>query len=259
MGDGEIYMPPEDWSARRRRRKVGSRLFFAIFLIVAGTLLFLGNIGLLPVQNIWDYWPVILIVVGGLRLLHCKSAGGRIFSVLLVVFGSLSLLFSLGILHINAHDDSWPLSLLLIAIGLATLIKVLDRDMPRKPAIGFQKWWRTGTDNTLKDTAIFAEIKRKIESPNFEGGTANSVFGSVVLNLRRSQIAVAGKTATVEANAVFGAVKIRIPEDWRVDMQGIAVLGNYSDKTIPMAMPASETPTLTVTGYAVFGSVEIEN
>ncbi len=248
------------WGKRRRNRALGSRLFFAIFLITAGTLLFLGNIGILPVRDIWDYWPLVFVGIGIGKLLNCRTPGGRAISILLIVFGSLFLLVSLGIFRINANDDSWPISLLLIAFGLAALIKVLDTNAPSKPALGFPTGSvRSSSDNLLRDVAIFAEVKRRIDTPNFQGGAANAVFGSVVLNLRRAQISPVDKVASLEANAAFGSVKIRVPENWRIDIQGAAVLGTYADKTIPPTMPDSETPTLIITGYAVFGSVEIEN
>jgi len=257
--ESDIVDDASDWGARRKRTRArSSRLFFAIFLIAAGTLLFLGNIGLLPIHDVWDYWPLGLIALGIGRLFTCANASARIWSVLMIVFGVFFLLLNFGVFHVQ--DGSWWLSLLLIALGVSALMKVLDPDAARKRPVGFPDGrWSTSSDNLLKDTAIFAEIKRKIDSPNFQGGAANAVFGSVVLNLRRAQISPADHNASVEANAVFGSVKIRVPENWRVDIQGAAVLGAYSDKTLPPTTPDLETPTLIVSGYSVFGSVEIEN
>ena len=42
----------------------GRRIFLAVFLIVAGTLLFLGNLGLLPIHSLWDLVPIGMIVLG---------------------------------------------------------------------------------------------------------------------------------------------------------------------------------------------------
>ena len=250
-----------NWFERRRRRNrsVGSRLFVAIFLIVAGTLLFLGNIGVLPVRDIWDYWPLALVGAGVGKLLGSRSPAARILSILLIVFGTFFLLISIGIFHINAHDDSWPLSLLLIAFGIGALIKALDTDTSKKP-VGFpSESLRSPSDDLVKGAAIFGELKRKIETPNFEGGDVHSIFGNVVLNLRRAGISPVDKFVAIDANAVFGAIKVRVPDTWRVDLKGVAILGNYVDKTIPPTTPDAETPTLTMTGYSLFGSVEVDN
>jgi len=247
-------------SKHGRSRSMASRLLFAIFLIVAGTLLFLGNIGLLPVRDIWDYWPLALIVVGFGKLFNCRTAGGRVSPVLLIVFGVLFLLITLGIFQIHAHDDSWPLSLLLIAFGIAALMKVLDSGVSGKPRVGFaQDSLRSSSDGMLKDAAIFGEVKRKIETVDFRGGQVMSIFGRVELDLRRSLISSPDKSATLDVTVVFGAAEIRIPDSWRVDIKGAAILGTFEDKTIPPNRPSADTPTLIITGNAVFGGVEIKD
>lgn len=242
---------------RRRNRSQASRLFFATALIIVGTLLFLGNLGLWPVRDVWDYWPIILIAIGIGRLFGGRCASSRVFGILLIFFGALFLTVTLGILHINARDNSWPVSLLLIAFGFIALMRVLESGRVAKPALGFPTDVATSSENAVRDRAVFAEIKRKVETPNFQGGDILSVFGNVDLNLRRAQISPVDKSATIEANAVFGGVKIRVPETWRVSIQGTAVLGGYTDKTTPPTTPESETPVLIITGYAVFGAIEI--
>src|SRR5581483_7763483 len=87
---------------RQRRRShgsPGSRLFFAIFLIAVGVLLFLDNIGLIPVRNIWDYWPLILVGAGLGRLVNCRHPQGRLIGFFLVLFGALLLLVTLHIVQ----------------------------------------------------------------------------------------------------------------------------------------------------------------
>ena len=242
---------------RRRNRSTASRLFFATSFIIVGTLLFLGNLGLWPVRDVWDYWPVIFIAIGIGRLVGGCRASSRVFGILLILFGGLFLTVTLGVFHINAHDDSWPLSLFLIAFGVFALMRVLESGQTAKPAVGFMGRVHTSSDNVVHDRAVFAEIKRKIETANFQGGDVLSVFGNVDLNLRRAQISPIEKSATIEANAVFGGVKIRVPDTWRVNIQGSAVLGGYTDKTTPPTTPEADTPVLTVTGYRVFGAVEI--
>jgi hypothetical protein len=66
--------------------------------------------------------------------------------------------------------------------------------------------------------------------------------------------------AVIEANAAFGAIELRVPETWRVSMQGNAVFGAYEDKTIPpRPEPGAETPTLVIKGGTAFGAVIIRN
>ena len=55
---------------------------FAVMLIVAGALLFLDNLGLLPIRDIRAYWPLWMVVWGVTildrrRNLGCHDLGAR--------------------------------------------------------------------------------------------------------------------------------------------------------------------------------------
>jgi predicted membrane protein len=252
---------PPDWRLQMRRRHAGPRgprIFFAILLIAAGTLLFLGNLGLLPIHSFWDLVPIGMIVLGFVRLLQCARLSGRLFGALLIVFGCLFLLVNLGVLHVRARDGSWPLSMLFIVFGIGLLLKVLESGQEHHP---LWRWPRPGGGdkvNALDDIAVFAAVKRKLDTLDFRGGEVRTLFGEVKIDLRRTGIASPQEPVTVDATAIFGAIKIRVPDAWRVNVNGVGVLGAYEDKTIPPNQIAG-APLLIITGLAMFGSVEIEN
>jgi cell wall-active antibiotic response 4TMS protein YvqF len=251
---------PPEWFGRTRERRAGrcgSRIFFAIFLIVAGTLLFLGNLGLLPIHSFWDLVPIGMIVLGLVRLLQSARPGRRLFGALLIIFGLLFLLVNLGILHIRARDGSWPLSILFIVFGIGLLLKVLDAGGDRP----FGRWGRTGSGadmNLLEEVAVFGSVKRKLDTADFRGGEIHTLFGEVKVDLRRSGIASPQAPVTVDATAIFGAIKIRVPDAWRININGMGILGAYEDRTIPPNQIAG-APIVNITGLSMFGSVEIEN
>ncbi len=236
---------------------VRSRLFFAVFLIVVGVVLFLDNIGLIPIRNIWNFWPVILIAAGLGKLSSCRDTGGRTIGFFLVLIGSLVLLVTLGILHFHTKDGSWVLALLLIAFGVSLLVKMLEPGAARQ-AFGLPAPVTSNTGNMLNDVAVLGAIKRKLETANFRGGLIVTVFGGVEIDLRRSQIAAAEKTVSLEIRSVFGGTKIRIPETWKVNIVGASVFGSYEDKTIP-PNTGPNAPALVITGYSIFSGIEIEN
>jgi predicted membrane protein len=252
----------DQWQRRRLRKRCRPapvpRLFFALLLIAAGTLLFLSNLGVLPELNIWAFWPAIFVIAGLAKLTSDSRRSGQAFGLFLIAAGSLITLINLGILHIRAHDDSWPLSLVLMAAGVIALIKVLERSERPRPNIGSSQFSIANAD-TLNEQIIFGSLKRKIESGNFQGGKLDSIFGSIDLNFRQAQISTPERSATLEVNAVFGSIELRVPETWRVVAQATGVFGSVEDKTIANKVPGFEGPTLFVTGFAVFGSVEIKD
>ncbi len=129
---------------RRGRTCSSPPVFGAIFLIVAGVLLFLNSLGWLPVRHIWDFWPLVFVWMGVGRLVAARNAGERMLGIFFICAGALVLLFTLHILTIRARDGTWPLALLLILFGSALLIKALQQ--PVRAPIGFQVAGRGSVD-----------------------------------------------------------------------------------------------------------------
>ena len=101
-------------------------------------------------------------------------------------------------------------------------------------------------------------IKRKFDNQNFKGGSIWNLMGNVEVDLRRAQIGTPTRSAGIEVKSYFGAVKIRIPESWRLNLNGASILGVFEDKTIPPST-GLDAPAIVITGYSAFSSVEIEN
>jgi predicted membrane protein len=238
--------------------KPRSRLFFAGFLIVAGTLLFLGNLGILPSFNIWSFWPLLIVALGISKIANSRDSANRLLGFLLSFFGLFFLLVTLGLIQIRARDHSWPISMLLIAFGLAMLIKVLEERDPARPMwTGFRPL-RRSTPNGLSDFTVMGTVKRRVDTVDYRGGNALSVLGNIELDLRHARITDPSQIVHLEVSAILGSAKIRVPENWRVQMHGASILGTYEDKTIP-PNTAAAAPTLVITGFSFMSAVEVED
>jgi hypothetical protein len=244
---------------RRPSGNPGSRLFLAGFLIVSGTLLFLGNLGVLPRFNIWSIWPLLIVGFGISRMITAPDAAGRLLGSFSALFGAVFLLISLGVFHIRDRDHSWPISMLLIAFGMVLLLRVLDKRDPGGPMVG---GWRgaglSDAGNLLSDFSFMGAVKRRLDASDFRGGSALAILGNIELDLRHSRVVDPGQTVFVEVSAILGSAKIRVPEHWRVRIHGAGIMGNYEDKTVPTPT-SEEAPTLVVSGYSLLGTVEIED
>ncbi|SRR5579883_227757 len=259
------------WQARvyRHQNPFGGLLVGAL-LAGIGVLLLLQNLNIVIFEDIWDFWPVILIVFGGSRLLTAWDTGGRIFGTVVMFVGGVFLLKNLGLLHGTVWAYFWPV--MLIAIGLGLLIRAFEGNRawdlwsdggaaatsgsagaaprPGRPPLGDLR-------NSFKEDHIFSGAKRRIETQEFEGGEALVVFGGVELDLRKADTKLG--QVFIEANAIFGGIEIRVPETWRVIARGTGIFGGYSDETIQPVTGDTKHPELIITGAAVFGGVSIKN
>ncbi len=238
-------------------RRQGS--IFALILIVAGALLFLDNLGLLPIQNIQAYWPLGLVLWGALLIGRRRDINPIIWASTVMIFGALLTLGNLHIIHVTA-SVIWALAL--IAAGVTMLVgrcQVSPTDWARKSFDAASQTRNSFFGDRLMEQVIFSSARRRVESPNFEGGKVEAVFGGAELDLSGATIPPGGRVV-LRADAVFGGVEITVPRTWRVEKMGSAVFGGFDDKTVPpRPEPGFEPPTLVVRGDAVFGGIVIKN
>jgi hypothetical protein len=276
-------IPPEVQPARK------PTAFFAVCLIAAGFLLFLGNLGLFPIHRLWQLWPLVFAFVGFGHLSGPRTPGRLLFGLAFIAAGVITTLFTTGILHLHFHDDSWIVSLVLIIVGVSGLARVLDGDpwhigvhysskferrQQRRMAkmnkmaraaggtFSFEATITPGkfadNDPVLSDHTIMGHIKRSVISQRFEGGRLTSILGNIEIDLRRAKMLEGRKSATIELEVIMGHVALRVPDAWRVIWTGDNLLGNFEDRTIPPNTGA-DAPELVLTGACTMGSIEIES
>jgi predicted membrane protein len=244
-GSGD-YPPPgvdpyrwNKWNRRWRRRSTAPHAAGAIVLIAIGVLLFLSSTGLLPIRNVWDFWPLVFTIVGISKLINCRTAAGSIWAILLIGFGVLCTAITTGLLYIPMQNGRWPLGLLLIALGLFGLMQAQENRSRRRfvglasPALGGfppsspPRSAPTGPpQDTVNENVVFSGAKRVVNSPQFQGGEVHAVFGSVELDLRYAQITPTSPSTVLQIECVFGNVEICVPHTCKVEVQASQVLAS---------------------------------
>ena len=230
----------------------------ALILIAAGTVLFLDNLGLLPFAHVRAYWPLAISAFGVSRLFQSRCGSNIVWSWTMIAIGVLLTLGNLGIMHVGM-GSLWPL--FLIAAGASMLFRrTAGPRMPSTSPGENASIASSFSGGYLRENVAFSSTSRRIDSANFEGADLSASFGELKIDLRGATISTANREAVIEANATFGAIKLRIPEAWRVVVRGTAVFGTYEDKTVPpRPSPGVDPPTLVINGNSAFGAVEIEN
>ena len=120
------------------------------------------------------------------------------------------------------------------------------RTPPQVPAVGHDS-----------STAIMADCKRQGVWSVPERHTAFALMGSVLIDLRQAQLA--GHETTINANAIMGEVKVIVPADMHVVVDGTPIMGDFShgkDKTPAELGP--DSPVVRVRGIALMGSVTVQ-
>jgi predicted membrane protein len=243
---------------------------FALMLILAGALLFLDNLGVLPIQDIRAYWPLWMVFFGIHIFDRVRSVTATIWALALAASGILLILGNLRIIHITGNVV-WPV--MLIALGAMMLIRPVDavewrerirfaaeRRKQRFSRLRRETPTESFSGNRLHEAIVFGSLNRRVETQQFEGGKLEVVFGSIELDLSEASISSPDRQAAIELNAVFGGIEITVPRTWRVVMKSTAVFGGATDQTVPpRPEPGFPLVTLIVTGGAVFGGISIRN
>jgi predicted membrane protein len=261
---------------RWRRNRGHGGLVGGVILAGIGVLLLLQNLGIPYFDDLERYWPIILIVVGVAHAARSMGMGGRVWGGVVTMAGIIFLLNNFGVIHGDVWRFVWPA--MLIMIGLAMLARSIDRHNSKAYASGdgaagakkmaeeikeriISDWGKSQTSsspNHMSEWAIFSGVRRRIDSQDFQGGEAFAMFGGVEIDMRKA--VSTREEILIEANAIFGGIDLKVPENWNVTVRGSGIFGGYEDKTMDTRLaPDAKQPHLIVNGFAIFGGVNIQN
>ncbi len=116
---------------------------------------------------------------------------------------------------------------------------------------------QTLTEDEINITSSFSGTSSRVTSQNFRGGTVNTNFGGVQLDLTGA--ALADNEANLEVKAFVGGVEITVPEGWDVQAGITATFGGISDERNHAGSHSEGAPRLTITGTATAGGIKIKD
>lgn len=230
------------------RRNI-TRVLFGVVLVAAAVVVFGNSLGFWNITDFSGWWTVFLIVPGLAGLI---SYGFNIGSTCLVLIGTWLLARAQGWIPSRVADSMvWVLILLLI--GLKLIFGSFGRHkVPTGPVILDGVKGANDNSNTVNYTAVFGSVEVANNSLSLCGGNISAVFGGATIDLRQ---AVPIDGAVVEANAVFGGVKLFVPANCRLQVTGMPFLGGCECTAQRPSDPS--LPLLIIRYTSVFGGVEI--
>ena len=232
------------------RPRFSGRLIVGLAIIAVGVVFLLQAFHVPGTDELWDiftdYWPVLIILVGLAKLMNARFPNERMAGVLWLVGGAFLLAHELHWVRFDVWNVIWPVLIILFGIRLVGR------------AIGGGMFRGGGFADTSTHThafALWSGVVRKQSSSDFRGGEATSVMGGCEIDLRQCDITHG--PAVFDAFAMMGGVEIRVPGDWEVRNEGVAILGGFDDSRKETA--GNPAKVLILRGMAIMGGVEIKN
>jgi hypothetical protein len=224
----------------RTTPRLTPRLVIGLSVMAAGAVLLLDQIGLVQADNVLRLWPVILIGIGLAKLTQAPES--RPGAVVWLVVGVGLLAANLHIIH---SRGLWAFVLMVVGAHIAwrALAPRGRRDPSGDASASFDLF------------AFMAGVSRGSNSTDFRGGSATAIMGGCEIDLTQASI-LPGQRAVIDTFTIWGGIDIKVPPDWEVVNQAVALLGGIEDKT---QHPMEARGQLVLTGIAIMGGVEIKN
>jgi predicted membrane protein len=239
-------------------RNLSGRLVTGLLIVIVGVLLLLGTTGVTPTDSLWDWFPLVFVVIGIWALV---TSGFRNLTgpVMVIAVAGTFLLRNLELITREELATWWPLFIVLF--GVLIIVNRTRRNR-RVKVVGDED------EKEITAVSVFSGDERRLTTESFTGAELVAVFGDVRLDLR--DVSVPVPPAVVEIVCVFGDIEIRIPEDWDVRRDVLVVFGDVSDKRPLNKKESGGTGTedgkdgtrkheLAVTGLVLFGDIEIRD
>jgi predicted membrane protein len=225
------------------------RIIIGALIILAGLALLLSNLGFISyeLKRYVFRWEMILIVIGVIFVMsHDKKGPG----IILLIIGGAFYIRDFFELSFSYWQILWPA--VLILAGILILLR------HRKDPTHYQKK-NVSDDDIIDEIAIFGGGDRTIVSQNFSGGKILAIFGGSNFNLTRAKLAPG--VNSIEIMAVFGGMKMIVPEGWNIKIKVVSLFGGFSDKHRINPQTTSDSPgsELIIEGFVIFGGGEIKS
>ncbi|MFQ5639231.1 MAG: LiaI-LiaF-like domain-containing protein [bacterium] len=232
-----------------------ANLWVAIGLIAIGFLFLLDNLYILDIGHVWDYWPLIFVAIGLLKL-KSSNHQDKTSASFFIGFGVLFLLLELDIFDWHTIWQFWPV--VLILIGLSIIYRRSRENTQESSDASSDAGSIASSENRIDVVTVFAGNEKKIVADNFEGGSITTICGGTELDFDGAKLS-RGRNV-IDVFTLCGGTELMVPSDWNVEIKGFPLFGAFEDAR--RKTPTEGTgpdKTLVIKGLVIFGGLEIKN
>lgn len=112
------------------------------------------------------------------------------------------------------------------------------------------------SDDYVKSTAVFSEIRKTVISKRFRGGEIVNIFGGTDINLIQADI---HHPIVIDVFQLFAGTKIIVPAHWKIQSEVVSVFGEVDDRRFTQGVPYDEQKVVYIKGTSIFGGITIKN
>lgn len=223
--------------------KNSGKYLWGVVLIILGVIIGINSLGIADIDIFFDgWWTLFILVPSFIGLFTDSDKKGHFIG--LVVGGAL-LLACQGIIQFELIAKL-ILPFILIVIGLSFIFNEgIKKNITKKIH-------ETKEGELESIVATFAEQKIGKENEKFKGAVIDSIFGGVVLDLRKAKLE---PEVIIKANAIFGGITIKVPEGIQIKIKATPIFGGVSNK---VENKENSKTVIYLDATAIFGGVDIK-
>lgn len=222
-------------------KKVSNILWGAV-LVLIGIVWLLNATGIASINIFFRGWWTMFIIIPSIIEIIKKPKD--ISSYIFLFVGVLLLLGTRNIISF-ALIGKIIVPVILILIGISIIFKDSLGDK-----IG-DKVKEIDKDGNEVYTAAFSENKVNLVGDEFKGAKLDCAFGGIDFDITECDIT---KDLVIEASAMFGGIKIKLPRNVNVKVKASGMFGGTENK---VSNTKDDVPTIYIESFAMFGGVEI--
>ena len=213
--------------------------FVGVALIAFGILLILNQTEILDIGNPVRWMPSIVIALGVWALVSSRL---RNLWWPLILIG-IGVVVQAAVLSGQLWNSLWPLAI--IIAGLVIVFRAL-------PA---RRGTRASTDGRVQVFSAFWGAEHDYGATDLRDGQITVAFGGADIDLRNAR--VSKPPAVLDVLVMFGGIDIRVPDDWRVQIEALGLFGGSEDSR-RSGSSSSDAKLLVIRGLVLFGGLEIK-
>ncbi|MDR1760906.1 MAG: LiaF-related protein [Bacteroidales bacterium] len=237
---------------------------FASLLIFIGIFLLCLQLNLFSEQ--WKHivfsWKMLVFVIGLVICLKGYRLSGGIIMAVGLFFLAPALLPKIcpdvdKSYFSNFTEKYWAILLIIAGVGIAIKkhsASKCNSSCTKKSHI-FSSKKHNFDEGFIQKKCAFSSCEYTITTPEFTGGMIECAFGSILIDLRRTQLPTTPVTLAIKV--AFGAVEICVPNDWAVQLNVDTSMGAMEDTRDKSSVNAISNKKLIVTGSIAFGGGEV--